>query len=577
VADRYGRDRADAVATDLAHLAPDLLRWHLPRCAGGGVGPLRPLSAVTLALYRIPVHPPELRAGTSGFLALQVRTPVAADAAQRLVLQLGPVRHGVLLGQHPVERWDEARFRWDARAADGLREHYGGGRVPFHHVDGRPLAPNELPTAAATNGDPVRLAEWAILLESSHRDVEAWAAFDVEVEPDHLRLLEHSLAQGDRPVSAAALLPALRRHLARNAAGYGLEFRAVAAHNLYTGKGGPTRVALVVAVTPRGTRTEVHPQPVAALLPRFPDSWCRPLPDLELLRHGLLTPPELHPLVRAAMFPDDPDAGRVDAYRPIAAPDPAAPTRVRCGSGWHRIAWRDGRLSALDHGDITASDADPGSGCAGLHRAWRAGRRLPRAVRQLHRHLVLATLHGDHREVRRLLNMGLDPVGVHDRRHRSLLHLAGRIGLPELVERLLDAGVGLEDRDIDGRTPLLATLADDAPAAVVRALLDAGADPHARDHHGYAALDLLRCRDAASIVPWLLDAGLSTAAARRKHHRPLIVELVARGAPAEAVRALLDAGAPPVTGAAARGIEQHIARHGRTDLGFLRSAPTYGG
>src|SRR5688500_11524988 len=73
VARTHGRELADQLRTDLRHLAPDLLRWHLPRIAPDGL--LRPGLTIPLARYD-DVH-------------LVVRTPPAwADAGQRFSLAL---------------------------------------------------------------------------------------------------------------------------------------------------------------------------------------------------------------------------------------------------------------------------------------------------------------------------------------------------------------------------------------------------------------------------------------------------------------------------------------------------------
>ncbi|NEA48990.1 hypothetical protein G3I35_22645, partial [Streptomyces sp. SID10815] len=78
VRDRHGTDLVRLLRADLRRLAPDLLRWHMPRIAPDGR--LRP--GVTLCLARYPrsgAVPP----------ALVVRTPPAwADAGQRMSLAL---------------------------------------------------------------------------------------------------------------------------------------------------------------------------------------------------------------------------------------------------------------------------------------------------------------------------------------------------------------------------------------------------------------------------------------------------------------------------------------------------------
>ncbi|WP_062213555.1 hypothetical protein [Streptomyces sp. NBRC 109706] len=108
----HGREFAALVRADLRRLAPDLLRWHMPRIAPDGL--LRP--GLTIALARYPVTGRDGRP-----LCLAVRTPpVLAAAGQRISLT-------VLDGSHPGAR-PRRRFRldlhrhlWDAHRADELR------------------------------------------------------------------------------------------------------------------------------------------------------------------------------------------------------------------------------------------------------------------------------------------------------------------------------------------------------------------------------------------------------------------------------------------------------------------------
>src|SRR4051794_13467816 len=51
VARAHGRDLASRLRGDLRHLAPDLLRWHLPRIAPDGL--LRPGLTIALARYDV--------------------------------------------------------------------------------------------------------------------------------------------------------------------------------------------------------------------------------------------------------------------------------------------------------------------------------------------------------------------------------------------------------------------------------------------------------------------------------------------------------------------------------------------
>jgi hypothetical protein len=120
----YGREVATAIRADLRHLAPELLRWHMPRIAPDGL--LRPGLTVSLARYECAgVDRP------AGPVQLVVRTPPGwADGGQRMSLALwdrstvGPDRHPP---PHPDRRFrmDLHRHLWDVRRAGELRSRAG--------------------------------------------------------------------------------------------------------------------------------------------------------------------------------------------------------------------------------------------------------------------------------------------------------------------------------------------------------------------------------------------------------------------------------------------------------------------
>ncbi|WP_433058643.1 hypothetical protein [Dactylosporangium sp. CS-033363] len=112
LARQRGPDLAARVRADLRHLAPDLLRWHLPRIGPDGL--LRPGLTVALARYE------------GADLTLVARTPPAwAAGGQRFSLTL---RDGGTGGRHPDRyfRLDLHRHLWDARRSGELRERAAG-------------------------------------------------------------------------------------------------------------------------------------------------------------------------------------------------------------------------------------------------------------------------------------------------------------------------------------------------------------------------------------------------------------------------------------------------------------------
>ncbi|WP_213001394.1 hypothetical protein [Winogradskya consettensis] len=122
----HGLEFTGRVRDDLRHLAPDLLRWHLPRVAPDGL--LRPGLTLSLARY--------------GAEHLVARTaPAWADSGQRISLALWSG------GPHPDRRFrlDLHRHLWDARRTAELRERSVQDRAYeaalLRHADNRPDAP----------------------------------------------------------------------------------------------------------------------------------------------------------------------------------------------------------------------------------------------------------------------------------------------------------------------------------------------------------------------------------------------------------------------------------------------------
>ncbi|MFD9354385.1 hypothetical protein [Streptomyces sp. NPDC060031] len=249
VARTHGQGFAARVRADLRHLAPDLLRWHMPRIAPDGL--LRPGLTVSLARYDAAG-----RDGASPVHLVARTVPAWADAGQRISLALwdgsGP---GAVRSLHPHLR-PSPRFRldlhrhlWDARRAGELRVRSGADRVSG---DGPALPEGQL----LPQGDRCAVGRWAdeagILLRAEGR---AGGAVTVRIGARH-RLVLDLEPDGDAPT---------------------------------------------------GVRTWAGPADEGA--PVLPDAATWVPPDLELLRTGAIEADRLHPLVASALVPDHAQAG----------------------------------------------------------------------------------------------------------------------------------------------------------------------------------------------------------------------------------------------------------------------------
>lgn len=482
VASAYGAPVATALEEDLAHFAPDLARWHLPRWLRG-YAILMPQRGVLLARYADADDGPALSLNTSQ----NDNKGAPRSEPQRLTLRFGRFyQHGpsdwrpgtgsrsVYRGR--VDNWTTSRHLWDARRAGELRARCGGAdRAPFCTPDGTPLAASELPAADPGPGDPAGRTEWAALLQERGAAEEAAAVAGIELD---------AASEADTEGGPITLVGYLQRRplaLTRLAAevqlltetGQGGQFywHVRSGGSIAVAEPGPAGLRLRLRLTMSDQIPEGFPG--AALLP---DVCWRPLPDLDLVFSGRVTADQLHPLVSASLFParePDVDDGPPDGPLP-------APVRLRCRGEWHEVSSAGGRLQ-IQHTPVEEQRerslvalGGTTAGCFAVQRAWTSGEGwLPRGLRDQRRELFNRVLHGDTPGVLRLLDAGVDPR-VRDVRRFTLLHVLHYLDWQVLLPRLLADGLDLEALDYQKRTPLHIAR-QKGPAGLISALVAAGA------------------------------------------------------------------------------------------------------
>ncbi|MBV1850202.1 ankyrin repeat domain-containing protein [Catellatospora tritici] len=463
----YGARTAARLIDELTGFAPDLLRWHLPRALRGRTG---------LATERSFVLAPKVTRVTDDMPRLAVLLPAFVDGSQRLRLEIRDT------GGTP----ELPAFLWDAREAHRLRAVWGGSaeRMPFLAPDGTPLTQQRQQELAGSDS-ATRAEDIAALLAMGDLDA-AWELAGIPLVSEHV---DDEVKPVSHHYGAKAVRDVLRsRGQARQLNLVGLRLlvddltarHGVAAMGLTFG--GQAR--MVVRRGADGGLTARLPAHGVSFVD-LPELLHRRPVDLDLLHHGMITLDELHPLVRAAVLPGAPTASPA-APRPVSEP-----VRVRCRGAWHQVRPDPGGLLLLDHSaeemlreQTLHSLGGAVAGCFATRLAWQTGSgRLPRRLRAQRIDLMQLVLHGDADEALDLLDRGMDP-SIRDGRGFTLLHLLSYLEHERLLPRLLAAGVPVDARDREGRTPLHVAVKRATSLPLVRALTEAGADPYAEDRHG---------------------------------------------------------------------------------------------
>jgi FOG: Ankyrin repeat len=155
------------------------------------------------------------------------------------------------------------------------------------------------------------------------------------------------------------------------------------------------------------------------------------------------------------------------------------------------------------------------------------------------------------KKVEILLKAQADPrAAIPAEENGSVIQVAAAASNTELVKRLIELGVNVNQADDSGHTPLISAcirqsrseIRKNQAALIVKMLLEAGADPKAGTDRNVTALLYAAEADNTEVIRLLLAAGADVNAVAKNLETPLLKAALDSSDP-EAVRLLLEAGA----------------------------------
>ena len=119
-----------------------------------------------------------------------------------------------------------------------------------------------------------------------------------------------------------------------------------------------------------------------------------------------------------------------------------------------------------------------------------------------------AIIRGNAARVQQIINSNMAPININQQNlaGQTLLHLAVRLGTPEVVNELIDAGADIDAQDAAGIAPLhLAAQRGDFD--IINELIDAGANVNVRTNLGLTPSDFAQASDDIAVSEVLRQAG----------------------------------------------------------------------
>ena len=100
---------------------------------------------------------------------------------------------------------------------------------------------------------------------------------------------------------------------------------------------------------------------------------------------------------------------------------------------------------------------------------------------------ILKTVENNSKDlVKKLLFKGCFPNKLYN--GKNLLKVASQYNYKDIVEMLIYFGADVNEKDVDGMSPLQAACAHFSDKNIIEILLKHGADPNYKNKHGYTAL-----------------------------------------------------------------------------------------
>jgi ankyrin repeat protein len=185
--------------------------------------------------------------------------------------------------------------------------------------------------------------------------------------------------------------------------------------------------------------------------------------------------------------------------------------------------------------------------------------------KNLEEKLFAAVEGNDKAKVEELIKQGVN-VNTRDINGDTVLIIAARLGLGEIVDCLLDNGADVNEKDKEGWTALMKT----DNRRIAESLIKHGADVNAKDKDGWTALMIAALIGRFDIVKYLVDLGVDLNKKNNMGETALMLFIMSQNYNSDTAKYFIKHGADPnATDIHGDNVLMHFVKW-RDDLAFVK-------